>query len=66
MVKKILNAASINDNTFKGHSTRSVSSSKAVLSGISTEDVLKKGSCSNESTILAKIYETNIYASIDI
>ena len=40
-VTKILN--------FEGHSTRSVSTSKAELSGLSVKEVLDQGSWSNES-----------------
>ena len=36
--------------TFKVHSTRSASDSKASLQGASIEDILKRGSCSNKST----------------
>ena len=37
-------------DVFKGHSTRSASTSKACLSGISVDDILSQGSWSNECT----------------
>ena len=35
---------------FKRHTTRSASTSKACLSGISVDDILSRGSWSNEAT----------------
>ena len=49
-LKEILKEAGIDIKIFRGHSTRSASSSKAGLAGISTDEILKRGSWSNEST----------------
>ena len=49
-IKKILNEAGVGVDVFKGHSTCSASTSKACLSGISVDDILSRGSWSNEST----------------
>ena len=44
---------------FRGHSSRSVSTSKAEFSGLSAKDVLDQGSWSNEST-WQKVYHKKI------
>ena len=49
-LKETLKVAGIDVDTFKGHSTRSASSSKAGVSGLSISDILKRGSWSSEST----------------
>ena len=40
----------VNVDVFKGHSTRSASTSKSCLSSISVDDILSRGSWLNEST----------------
>ena len=50
LLKTILMESGIDTNTFKAHSTRSASASKAGLQGASIEDILKRGSWSNKST----------------
>ena len=50
LLKKVLELANINTKVFKGYSTRSASTSKVNLQGLSPLDVLDRGSCSNEST----------------
>ena len=47
---KILRETGVDVDVFKGYSTRSASTSKACLSGISVDDILSRGSWSNEST----------------
>ena len=49
-LKQALAEAGIDVNLFKGHSTRSASSSKAGVSGLCITDILKRGSWSHEST----------------
>ena len=49
-IKEILKETGVYVDVFKGHSTRSASTSKACLSGISVDDILGRGSCSNQST----------------
>ena len=49
-IREILKEAGVGVDVFKGHSTRSASTSKACLSGISVTDILSRGSWSNEST----------------
>ena len=49
-MKKVLTLAGIDTFLFKGHSTRSGSSSKAGVSGVSLADSLNQGGWSREST----------------
>ena len=49
-LKNVLKKAGINISTFKAHSTRAVSTSKAELSDAPIEEILKLGSWSNKST----------------
>lgn len=49
-IKEILTEAGIDTELFKGHSTRSASTSKVGVSGLSTADILSRGSWTNEST----------------
>ena len=49
LLKTILMKSGIDTSTFKAHSTRSASASKAGLQGASIEDILKRGSWSNKS-----------------
>ena len=49
-IKKVLEKSGINTETFKGHSTRAASSTKASLSGASIDVLLKRGSWSTKST----------------
>lgn len=49
-IKSVLNDAGINTNLFSAHSTRSASTSKAKLMGLSTADILKRGSWSGKTT----------------
>ena len=50
-LKNVLKKAGIDISTFKAHSTRSASSSKADLSGAPIEKILKRGCWSNKSTL---------------
>ena len=47
--EEVLKEFGANVDVFKGHSTRSASTPKACLSGISVDDILSRGSWSNES-----------------
>ena len=49
-LKNILKKEEIDISTFKAHSTRSASTSKADLSGAPIEEILKQGCWSNKST----------------
>ena len=49
-IKAVLKLAGIDVETFKGHSTRAASTSKAGSIGLSIQDILSRGSWSNEST----------------
>ena len=49
-LKKALSKAGIDTDTFKGHSTRSASSSKVGFKGAPMQEILKRGSWSSEST----------------
>ena len=49
-VKSMLRLAGINTSQFTAHSTRSASTSKANLKGLSLEDILKRGKWSSKST----------------
>ena len=48
-IKEILKKTGVDVDVFKGHSTRSASTSKACLSGISVDDIRSRGSWLNES-----------------
>ena len=48
-IKEILKKTGVDVDVFKGHSTRSASTSKACLSGISMDDIRSRGSWLNES-----------------
>ena len=56
---QLLSMAGVNTEMFKGHSTRSASTSKAEAIGVSLTDVIKQGHWSNSSTF-AKFYKKNI------
>ena len=58
-LKNILKKAGINISTFKAHSSRSASTSKAHLSGAPIEEILKRGCWSNKST-WKKFYNKSI------
>ena len=58
-LKNILTKAGIDTSIFKANSTRSVSTSKADLSGAPIEEILKRGCWSNKST-WQKFYEKSI------
>ena len=49
-IKNVLREAGIDTKIFKGHSTRSASTSKAGLAGLSVKDILERGSWTNAST----------------
>ena len=49
-IKNVLREAGIDTKIFKGHSTRSASTSKAELTGLSVTDILERGSWTNAST----------------
>lgn len=50
---------------FSGHSTRSASTSKAEISGLSIKDILDRGSWSNEST-WQKFYHKEVVSNSEI
>ena len=58
-VKKLLKRAGVDTKTFKSHSTRSASTSKAGFNGAPIEEILKRGSWSKQST-WQKFYNKNI------
>ena len=60
-IKEILKETGVDVDVFKGHSTRSASTSKACLSGISVDDILSRGSWSNEST-WQKFYHKQVFS----
>ena len=49
-VKAILGSAGIDTNLFTAHSTRTASTSKSEVKGLSLEDILKQGTWLNKST----------------
>jgi len=50
-IKNTLDLSGVTEiHDFTGHSTRSASTSKAELSGLSVDDILERGSWSNKST----------------
>ena len=49
-IKEILKETGVDADFVKGHSTCSASTSKACLSGISIDDIISRGSWSNESS----------------
>ena len=49
-IKNVLREAGIDTKIFKGHSTRSASTSKAGMAGLSVTNILESGSCTNVST----------------
>ena len=55
-----MNETGVDVDAFKGHSTRSASTSKACLSDISVDDILSRGSWSNEST-WHKFFQTSAF-----
>ena len=55
-IKLFLGSAGIDTSTFKGHSTRSASTSKARAGGISLEDVLKMADWTGPSSFLRFYY----------
>ena len=58
-IVEVLSLPGIDTEIFKAYSTRSASSSKARLLGISTKEILKKGHWSKESTF-QKLFFRNI------
>ena len=58
-IKKVLTISRIDAGVFKGYSTRSASTSKAVLSGHPMSDILERVCGSNSST-LQKFYSKQI------
>ena len=58
-IKEVLKQSGINVEHFKTHSARSVSSSKVQMSGLSVEQILKRGNWSSKST-WQKFYDKNI------
>ena len=48
-IKKMLTISEVDVGVFKGYSTRSASTSKAALSGLSVSDILERGCWSNSS-----------------
>ena len=49
-IKEVLTLCGIDTSVFTAHSTRSASTSKAGVSGLSEMDILKRGSWSSKST----------------
>ena len=49
-IKDVLREAAIDTKIFKGYPTRSASTSKAELAGLSVTDILERSSWSNAST----------------
>jgi integrase len=49
-LKEILKSSGVNVETFKGHSTRSASSTGAFAKGASIKDIMERGNWSNAST----------------
>ena len=62
-IKEILKETGVDADVFKGHSTHSVSTSKACLSGIFVDDMLSRGSWSNEST-WQKFYHKQLVSKV--
>ena len=58
-IKKFLQLANVDTNVFKGHSTRSASTSKVNLKGLALSDILHRGSWSRAST-WQKFYNNQI------
>ena len=63
-IKQGLELANIDTSIFSGHATRSASSTKAKLSGLSVSDILKRGHWTNESTF-QKIYNKSTRSESD-
>ena len=55
-----LRLAGIDTNTFKAHSTRSASSSKAKVGGASIQDILSRGAWSTKSSTWQRFYHKEI------
>jgi hypothetical protein len=55
-IKSLLSSAGIDTTIFKGHSTRSASTSKARLGGVSLEEILKMADWSGSSTFIRFYY----------
>ena len=49
-IKKVLTISGVDVSVLKGHSTRSASTSKAAISGLSVPHILERGCWSNSST----------------
>ena len=60
-IKEVLKQSGINVEHFKAHSTKSASSSKAEMSGLIAEQILKRGNWSTKSA-RQKFYNKNIEA----
>ena len=58
-IKETFKDIGVDVDVFKGHSTRSVSTSKACLSGISVDDMLSRGSWPNKPT-WQKLYHKQV------
>ena len=58
-IKKVLTISGVDVYVFKGHSTRSASTSKAALSGLSVSDILERG-CESNSSTWQKFYNRQI------
>ena len=58
-LKEALKLAGIDTSTFTGHSTRAASTSKAKVTGVSIQDIVKRGHWSNKSTF-TKHYNRDI------
>ena len=58
-IKKVLQLANVDTNVFKGHSTRSASTSKVNLKGLALSDILHRESWSRAST-WQKFYDNQI------
>ena len=58
-IVEMLSLSGIDTDMFKGHSTRSASSSKASVQGVPLQEILKRGHWSNKTTF-EKIYKKDV------
>ena len=58
-IMEVLSLSGIDTNTFKGHSTRSASTSKALSEGVPLKEIIKRG-CWSTSTTFEKTYRKEV------
>ena len=63
-LKSLMEAAGVDTETFKAHSTRAASTSKAKFQGLSVEQIVKRGNWSNASTF-QRFYYKSIKSTTD-